>query len=90
MRNWRDRSPLERGEASSGCYCDACWEADERAGYFVTEREEQTAKALRRAWREFTDKVNRMGNVTLHTSVEEREHGDPPTFDFHAYTRITD
>jgi len=55
----------------------------------VTERQEQTCKALRRAWREFTDKVNKMGNVSLHANVREECRGeDIVAFHFAAYTPI--
>lgn len=45
----------------------------------MSEKREETAKALRRAWREFTEKVNRMGNVTLHCDVRESISGDALT-----------
>lgn len=49
----------------------------------MTERQEQTVKALRRAWREFAEKVNRMGNVTLISEVDEKEQdGKPVVLEF--------
>lgn len=55
----------------------------------MTERQEQATKALRRAWREFCDKVNRMGGVELTTSVDERErNGDAAVVEFYGRVRI--
>lgn len=57
----------------------------------MTEKQEETCKALRRAWREFCDKVNKMGNVTLNGDAREEFKGDDiKAFAFVAYCRIAE
>ncbi len=55
----------------------------------MTEKQEQAEKALRRAWREFCEKVHKMGNVTLHADLRETTKGaDITGFGFHAHAEI--
>jgi hypothetical protein len=57
----------------------------------LTERQEQAEKALRRAWRVFTEAVNKMGNVTLHADLRESTKGeDIVAFSFSAHAEITE
>lgn len=54
----------------------------------MSETQERTVKALRRAFREFTEGANKMGAVRLTWQVDEREGGGLPTMDFYAHVEI--
>lgn len=54
----------------------------------MTEQQERAAKALRRAWREFTDKVNAMGNVTLDVATVKECEVPGVEFQFWAVARV--
>lgn len=55
----------------------------------MSEQREHAEKALRRAWREFCEKVHKMGNVSMHATCREDTRGEGVLgFGFHADVRI--